>query len=100
MAKTRIGTVVEWRNSAPGLAVFRLMPESGASFPHYKAGQYIALTNGLPGVTPGEYRVTIVRNAADDLPALPTKYSDPKTSSLTVTVKPGANSFDFALNTN
>ena len=44
MPKTKTGTVVSWRNSAPGLAVFRLMPESGArAFPHYKAGQYIAL---------------------------------------------------------
>jgi ferredoxin-NADP reductase len=43
MPKTRTGTVVSWRNSAPGLAVFRLMPESGARFPQYKAGQYIAL---------------------------------------------------------
>jgi len=43
MAKTRIGTVVSWRNSSPGLAVFRLMPEGGARFPQYKAGQYIAL---------------------------------------------------------
>ena len=43
MAKTRIGTVVSWRNSSSGLAVFRLMPEGGARFPQYKAGQYIAL---------------------------------------------------------
>jgi ferredoxin-NADP reductase len=43
MAKTKIGTVVSWRLSAPGLAVFRLLPESGSRFPVYKAGQYIAL---------------------------------------------------------
>ena len=43
MAKTRIGTVISWRNSSPGLAVFRLIPEGGARFPEYKAGQYIAL---------------------------------------------------------
>jgi len=43
MAKTKTGTVVSWRASSPGLAVFRLMPENGASFPFYKAGQYIAL---------------------------------------------------------
>lgn len=43
MAKTKTGTVVSWRNSSPTLAVFRLMPESGARFPAYKAGQYIAL---------------------------------------------------------
>jgi ferredoxin-NADP reductase len=43
MAKTKIGQVVSWSNSAPGLAVFRLMPEAGSRFPVYKAGQYIAL---------------------------------------------------------
>lgn len=43
MAKTKTGTVVYWRNSPPVLAVFRLMPEEGAKFPGYKAGQYIAL---------------------------------------------------------
>src|SRR5215475_5573209 len=43
MAKTKNGTVVWWQASTPGLAVFRLMPESGSSFPSYKAGQYIAL---------------------------------------------------------
>jgi lysophospholipase L1-like esterase len=63
-----------------------------------EAGQYIALTNGLPGVTPGEYRVTVVRVGAADVAALPTKYSDPKATSLAVTVKQGANSFDLNLN--
>lgn len=43
MAKTKVGTVVYWRNSSPILAVFRLMPESGSGFPDYKPGQYIAL---------------------------------------------------------
>jgi lysophospholipase L1-like esterase len=61
------------------------------------AGQYIALTNGQPGVTPGEYKVTVARIGADGKAALPAKFSDPKRSSLTVSVKPGANSFDFSL---
>jgi ferredoxin-NADP reductase len=43
MGKTKIGTVVSWKASTPDLAVFRLMPEAGSSFPEYKAGQYIAL---------------------------------------------------------
>ena len=43
MAKTKVGTVFDWRTSAPGLAIFRLSPEDGANFPAYKAGQYIAL---------------------------------------------------------
>ena len=46
MAKMKTGTVVSWRNSSPGLAVFRLMPDNGACFPQYKAGQYIALGRG------------------------------------------------------
>ena len=43
MAKTKTGTIVSWNAATPGLAVFRLMPEAGSSFPEYKAGQYIAL---------------------------------------------------------
>jgi ferredoxin-NADP reductase len=43
MAKTKVGTVVYWRNSSSILAVFGLVPESGSQFPAYKAGQYIAL---------------------------------------------------------
>jgi ferredoxin--NADP+ reductase len=42
-SKTKVGTVTDWRNSSNVLAVFRLMPEEGAQFPSYKAGQYIAL---------------------------------------------------------
>lgn len=43
MAKTRVGRVVDWAQSSPILAVFRLLPEPGDRFPPYKAGQYIAL---------------------------------------------------------
>lgn len=43
MAKIKTGSVVWWQASTPGLAIFRLMPEAGSSFPEYKAGQYIAL---------------------------------------------------------
>ena len=43
MAKTKVGTVVSWEQTTPLLAVFHLMPEQGAQFPAYKAGQYIAL---------------------------------------------------------
>jgi len=43
MAKTKFGTVTWWQNSTAGLAIFRMMPEAGAKFPSYKAGQYMAL---------------------------------------------------------
>ena len=43
MAKTKVGTAFDWYFSAPGLAIFRLRPDEGQSFPLYKAGQYIAL---------------------------------------------------------
>lgn len=43
MAKTKGGTLIYWRNSSSVLAIFRLMPEEGSTFPGYKAGQYIAL---------------------------------------------------------
>ena len=40
----RVGTIAHWRELAPGLVTFQLMPQQGTSFPTYKAGQYIALT--------------------------------------------------------
>jgi ferredoxin-NADP reductase len=40
----RVGTIADWQELTPGLATFRLRPHAGASFPAYKAGQYIALT--------------------------------------------------------
>lgn len=43
MAELKVGTVGHWRNLSPILATFRLMPENGSRFPHYKPGQYIAL---------------------------------------------------------
>ena len=43
MAKTKVGTIGSWHQSTPLLAIFHLMPEEGAQFPPYKAGQYIAL---------------------------------------------------------
>lgn len=42
-AEPRVGTVTHWRQISPLLAIFRLMPQEGARFPDYKAGQYIAL---------------------------------------------------------
>jgi ferredoxin-NADP reductase len=44
MAERRVATITSWVDLAPGLAVFRLKPEPGSSFPGYTAGQYIALT--------------------------------------------------------
>ena len=43
MAEKKIGTVTDWKYSTKQLAIFRMMPESGAKFPGYKAGQYMAL---------------------------------------------------------
>jgi ferredoxin-NADP reductase len=43
MVERRKGTIREWRQLGPLLALFRLDPEKGRSFPAYKAGQYIAL---------------------------------------------------------
>jgi ferredoxin-NADP reductase len=43
MAERKIGRVVYWKGLSQILAIFRLMPQEGANFPDYKAGQYIAL---------------------------------------------------------
>src|SRR5262245_42720637 len=43
MAERKTGTVTSFETLSPILALFRLMPEDGSSFPDYKAGQYIAL---------------------------------------------------------
>lgn len=43
MAKTKTGTVTYWHSGSPLMAIFRMMPEDGSTFPEYKAGQYIAL---------------------------------------------------------
>lgn len=42
-AERRTGRVVEWTSLNEGLATFRVMPETGTSFPSYTAGQYCAL---------------------------------------------------------
>src|SRR5262245_34519571 len=43
MAEWRRGTVTSFERLSPVLALFRLQPEDGRSFPDYRAGQYIAL---------------------------------------------------------
>jgi ferredoxin-NADP reductase len=43
MAEWRAGKVVSFERLSPVLALFRMQPEAGRSFPEYKAGQYIAL---------------------------------------------------------
>lgn len=43
MAALKTGTVTYRRDLSPYLAIFRIMPENGSTFPSYKAGQYIAL---------------------------------------------------------
>jgi len=43
MAERKVGTVSSWELLSPILAVFRLQPDQGSTFPDYKAGQYIAL---------------------------------------------------------
>lgn len=42
-AEPRVGTVTDWHQLSPLLAIFRFMPHEGARFPDYKPGQYIAL---------------------------------------------------------
>ncbi|HKZ42026.1 MAG TPA: hypothetical protein VJ044_13770 [Candidatus Hodarchaeales archaeon] len=43
MAVRRLGTIINWQALSPTLSIFRLNPELGSKFPHYVAGQYIAL---------------------------------------------------------
>jgi ferredoxin-NADP reductase len=43
MAERKQGAIIYWTNLSPELAIFRLSPERGESFPRYKPGQYIAL---------------------------------------------------------
>jgi ferredoxin-NADP reductase len=43
VAVLRSGTVASWRRLSDVLAILRLRPEAGHSFPRYKAGQYMAL---------------------------------------------------------
>jgi ferredoxin-NADP reductase len=43
MVERRQGTIREWRQLGPLLALFRVDPQAGNRFPAYKAGQYIAL---------------------------------------------------------
>lgn len=44
MAEKRIGTISAWTDVVSGLAIFKLRPQAGLTFPDYEAGQYIALT--------------------------------------------------------
>ena len=43
MAERKVGTVMYRHNLSPILAIFRLEPERGSTFPEYEPGQYIAL---------------------------------------------------------
>lgn len=43
MAELKVGTLADWRQLSPILAVFRLMPQDGSPFPDYKPGQYMAI---------------------------------------------------------
>ncbi|PWT94096.1 MAG: hypothetical protein C5B54_00575 [Acidobacteria bacterium] len=43
MTEQKYGTIVYWHTLSPGLAIFRLMPQPGTSFPSYEAGQYASL---------------------------------------------------------
>ena len=44
MAAQKNGTVTYRKDLSPYLSTYRVMPESGSSFPLYKSGQYIALS--------------------------------------------------------
>ncbi|HWE26292.1 MAG TPA: hypothetical protein VG496_20315 [Myxococcales bacterium] len=43
MADLKSGRIVEWKQLAPNLSLFRVIASDGAPFPSYQAGQYIAL---------------------------------------------------------
>ena len=43
MASRKVGQVIYKHDLSPVLMIFRVQPEDGATFPAYKAGQYIAL---------------------------------------------------------
>lgn len=43
MAEMKPGRIVEWRRLSSTLAIFHLIPDDGARFPPFEAGQYIAL---------------------------------------------------------
>jgi ferredoxin-NADP reductase len=43
MAERKVGTVIYWHTLSSVLGVFKLLPDEGANFPDYLAGQYIAL---------------------------------------------------------
>lgn len=70
-------------------------------------GRYDVFTGSKRGVAPGEYGVTV--NAIRVIPPavegsepgaerlLPAKYGSPRTSGLSLSVTPGSNSFDIAL---
>lgn len=65
MAEQKQGSIVYWRNLSPDLAIFRLGPQEGSSFPSYKPGQYIALRRQRCRLT------RRVRDAAGKLRYLP-----------------------------
>ena len=43
MAEMKLGRIVEWHRLSSILATFHLVPDEGARFPPFEAGQYIAL---------------------------------------------------------
>lgn len=72
-----------------------------------RSGRYTLATGSRMGVEPGSYRVTVAVTETifpDDPNAMPIpklltprKYGDPQNSELRAEVKPGNNTFDFAL---
>ncbi|MGE0608257.1 MAG: hypothetical protein AB7O62_14265 [Pirellulales bacterium] len=87
----------------PGATVV-LQPKTGGGTICYGEvgvdGNFTVNTGGLGGVTAGEYIVTVMNRTAigpDGTaapvtgPAIPPRYTDPKTSDLTITVKESGN---------
>jgi hypothetical protein len=82
------------------------LDHAGAMAPFYEDGKYSVISaRKKVGAHTGEYKVTIHRNLKDfgfedsgKRPApIPARYSDPKTSGLTVTIEPGTKTIDFDL---
>jgi hypothetical protein len=92
------GTVSFYRESGSGAPAIGIIDNSG---------RYALKTGGAGGLEPGSYRVSIavkqIIPPADpvEMPRArlisPTRYSDLSQSDLKAEVKPGNNSFDFAL---
>lgn len=88
-----------------GVVVFTPDVERGTHGPNAVGtigpdGQYVLMTDGAPGATPGWHRVTIACLEAPAGYRIPDRYQDPSMSGLRAEVRTGSdNVFDFRLET-